>query len=32
MGVPHKELTALLQQVAWDTMQAEPLSGLQKQL
>jgi hypothetical protein len=27
-GVPHPELTPLLQQVAWETMLAEPLGGI----
>ena len=30
-GTPRPELTPLLQQIAWDTMLAEPLSGLTKQ-
>jgi hypothetical protein len=27
-GQPHKDLGSILKQVAWETMQAEPLSGL----
>lgn len=29
-GTPRPELTPLLQQIAWETMQAEPLSGLSR--
>ena len=30
MGTPHPDLGPLLRKIAWETMQAEPLSGLSK--